>query len=418
MNLSRRVSISALLWALAAIASHADVKDLPVRKVNGKLYHYYEVPAKETVYSLCYKLGITKDQLVKDNPAVADGLKSGMTLFFPHESENSENTKNLANPGRIINHKVEKGETIYGIARKYGTSTDRILNDNPILQAGLKAGQTITIKTDASATAPASVRESEVESNKQSTDSQNSGTMNAYIVKKKETFYSIAHAHGITVAQLEAANPGVISLKAGQVLNIPGNIGQTAASNDMIAEEKQQPTSDFNTTTSKEQDKQSTISDNTLVETPDSVTAQKSDKHISIAVMLPFMLKEENPSKVALRCTEFYKGLLIAADSLRNTSASIHIKAFDTEGSTLTVRETLSSPDFGEFDYIIAPDNSEQLSVLGEWSRKHNAKVLNGFIVRNDSYITNPGMMQGNLPSPMMIEKAVEGMSERLRYST
>ncbi|MDE5918741.1 MAG: LysM peptidoglycan-binding domain-containing protein, partial [Duncaniella sp.] len=111
---------------MAAIASHADVKDLPVRKVNGKLYHYYEVPAKETVYSLCYKLGITKDQLVKDNPAVADGLKSGMTLFFPHESENSENTKNLANPGRIINHKVEKGETIYGIARKYGTSTDRI----------------------------------------------------------------------------------------------------------------------------------------------------------------------------------------------------------------------------------------------------------------------------------------------------
>lgn len=418
MNLSRRVSISALLWALAAIASHADVKDLPVRKVNGKLYHYYEVPAKETVYSLCYKLGITKDQLVKDNPAVADGLKSGMTLFFPHESENSESTTNLANPGRIINHKVEKGETIYGIARKYGTSTDRILNDNPILQSGLKAGQTITIKTDASATAPASVRESEVENNKQSTDSQNSGTMNAYIVKKKETFYSIAHAHGITVAQLEAANPGVISLKAGQVLNIPGNIGQTAASNDMIAEEKQQPTSDFNTTTSKEQDKQSTISDNTLVETPDSVTAQKSDKHISIAVMLPFMLKEENPSKVALRCTEFYKGLLIAADSLRNTSASIHIKAFDTKGSTLTVRETLSSPDFGEFDYIIAPDNSEQLSVLGEWSRKHNTKVLNGFIVRNDSYVTNPGMMQGNLPSPMMIEKAVEGMSERLRYST
>ncbi len=42
-----------------------------------------------------------------------------------------------------------------------------------------------------------------------------------YIVKKKETFYSIANAHGITVEQLEAANPGITVLKEGQVLSIP-----------------------------------------------------------------------------------------------------------------------------------------------------------------------------------------------------
>ena len=42
-----------------------------------------------------------------------------------------------------------------------------------------------------------------------------------YVVKKKETFYSIAMAHGITVEELEAANPGVTVLREGQILHIP-----------------------------------------------------------------------------------------------------------------------------------------------------------------------------------------------------
>ena len=49
-----------------------------------RLYHYYEVPAKETVYSLCYKLDITKDEMIRHNPSVADGLRSGMKIGRAH----------------------------------------------------------------------------------------------------------------------------------------------------------------------------------------------------------------------------------------------------------------------------------------------------------------------------------------------
>lgn len=403
MNLSRKVIISTLVWASSAIAMSATIKDLPVRTINGKVYHYYEVPAKETVYSICYKFGITKEQLLKENPAVADGLKSGMTLYFPMEQEQpADNATSATVSRKIISHKVEKGETIFGIARKYGVTTDEITNWNPALREGLKAGQTITIKTDTAGDTPVKPAAS------RPTPSQ----QNAYIVKKKETFYSIAHEHGITVAQLEAANPGVTSLKAGQVLNIPGNA--KPGNEDCASKQQELPPHETATTTDENpalpKPEETTDEGNA---TPDS-----GKPAVNIAVVLPFMLKEETPSKGALRCTEFYKGMLIAADSLRHSSSPIHIKAFDTEGSTLTVKELTASPEFKDINVVVAPDNAEQLAVLGEWGKANNVKILNSFLVRNDSYLTNPDMMQGNLPSNLMIGKAIEGMAERLRYST
>ncbi len=398
MNLSRKVTVSALIWASATIMASAAIKDLPVRTVNGKIYHYYEVPAKETVYSLCYKLGITKEQLTKDNPAVADGLKAGMILFFPMEDqETASNAASNAGTVKIINHKVEKGETIFGIAKQYGVTTDEVISQNPILTEGLKAGQTITIKTGTPAATPQATVESAPAGNVQ---------MNAYIVKKKETLYSIAHEHGISVAELENANPGITSLKAGQVLNIPG---ATRSVPEVVASDPQPVAADS-----------LAVVPAAIPATTDSISPATIEpkRDLRIAVMLPFMLNEQNPSKAAQRSTEFYKGILLAADSLRNSSTAVHISAFDTEGSTLTVRETLAKPEFKDYDVIIAPDNTDQLAVIGEWAKANNSKVLNTFVVKNDSYITNPGMMQGNLPSSLMLEKAVEGMSERLRYST
>ena len=59
----RRPTISALCslaLAAAGITADAAVKDLPVKEINGRSYHYYTVENKETIYSLCHKFGISK----------------------------------------------------------------------------------------------------------------------------------------------------------------------------------------------------------------------------------------------------------------------------------------------------------------------------------------------------------------------
>lgn len=214
MKLYKIAAKASLALTVTALSASASVKDLPVRTINGKVYHYYEVPAKETVYSLCYKLGITKDELVKNNPSVADGLKKGMVLFFPMDSDANIAGSNTATEERhgIFTHHVERGETIFGIARKYGVTTDQVIAQNPILSEGLKAGQTLTINTT-----PATQQAAEpIETTGINNNTATTGTsVEGYIVKKKETLYSIAHENNLTIAELEAANPGLTTLKAG-----------------------------------------------------------------------------------------------------------------------------------------------------------------------------------------------------------
>lgn len=403
MNFSRFNAIVALMGASALISLQAAVKDLPVKKVNGRLYHYYEVPAKETVYSLCYKLDIPKDEMIKHNPAVADGLRAGMTLFFPVEGQEESTGQTTS---RVITHKVAKGETIFGIAHKYGITTDEVIAQNPVLKNGLKAGQTLQISVAGPAEESAAKAAPEASAASASAPAQQT-EMRGYIVKKKETFYSIAVANGLSVAALEAANPGVTSLKEGQVLNIPTAVPVTGDKN--VADNGGVPAPDK-------------VADGTVAVEPeaaqDELTAPAQAQATSIAVMLPFMLNEETLSKNAARYTEFYKGFLLAVDSLRNSGTPIHVTAYDTEGSVLKVREAITDSTFRKHNAIIAPDNASQLAILAEYGKNNGVKVFNTFIVRDDSYLTNPAVMQGNLPSANMYRKAIDALMERLAYST
>lgn len=387
MNLSRLSAAAVSLLTAAAISISASVKDLPVRTVNGKPYYCYDVTSKETVYSLCHKLGISKEEIIKHNPSVADGLKAGVTLYFPVEEKSAATTTETTAPTgeRLITHLVKKGETIYGIASKYGISSELLINQNPIVTEGLKTGQELHLTIPASSL-PREVTEPLSAKDSKAAPEITKPEMKGYIVKKKETFYSIAQSNGLTVAQLESANPNVTVLKEGQVLNIPfpeSFVVQTVTTDTVPS---------------------------------DTVVAPKAQT-LSIAVILPFMLKEETPSKNALRYTEFYKGMLLAIDSLRNNGTPIHVTAYDSEGSLDKVMELLEMPEMKENRIIIAPDNAAQLTAIGEFGRNNGIKVFNSFIVKDESFMTNPEMMQANMPSAQMYDKAIDAYTERLLYS-
>lgn len=395
----RELAITAIL-ALAAVSGlsvSAAVKDLPVRMVNGHPYHYYVVEPKETIYSLCHKFDISKDELIKFNPAVADGLKAGAMLFFPAEENTVLTPGNAAGHGvSMVSHTVVKGETIYGIAKAYGISTDALIEQNPIVREGLKSGQTLYLTVPIKSDADEPVRVGAVAENTGGKVVRTSPE--GYIVKKKETFYSIANAHGITVKQLEAANPGITILKEGQVLSIPApqtDLGQESSGMIPVSAD-------------------GTVSVDDLARASGVVPAEE----LSVALVLPFMLNEETPSKGAQRYTEFYKGFLMAVDSLRNNGVPVRVTAYDTEGSTAKVRALVSDTSLLTHRMIIAPDTPDQLAILAEFGRNNNIKVFNGFIVRDDCYQTNPAVMQATIPSARMLDKAVDAFAERLVSST
>ena len=424
MKFTRLSILGAVALGASLSGITASIKDLPTREVIGSNYFYYDVAPNESVYSICHRLGITMDELVKSNPSVADGLRWGTVLFFPVDVEQTDESQSSSSPAAvrpsepkgvsIITHHVEKGQTIYGIATRYGISTKDLIEQNPIVSEGLKAGQTLHISVPAKESAATQTSAPATPAAASATSAQISHETSAssgYIVKKKETFYSIANAHGITVKALEAANPGITVLREGQVLNIPSAVTPATVSVDQLAEAAGVKT---DSTAVGTQGGAPTVSVNDLAA---AAGVPEHGTELSVAVVLPFMLNEETPSKSAQRYTEFYKGFLLAADSLRNNGTPVRISVFDTEGSTAKVHDIIANPELKNHRLIIAPDNLEQFAMLGEFGRVNGIKVLNDFIVRDETYRTNPAVMQGNIPSAIMFEKAADVMVARMAYT-
>ena len=54
-----------------------------VRYVNTRKFYIYKVEKGETLYSLCRKFGVTQEELLEFNPDLKDGLKNKMKLWIP-----------------------------------------------------------------------------------------------------------------------------------------------------------------------------------------------------------------------------------------------------------------------------------------------------------------------------------------------
>lgn len=101
----------------------------------------YKVQRGDTVYSLAQRFNVSTDQFYIANPSVQiEGLVVDSYVNIPKR----EKSTGVFQDG-FIEHKVKQGETIYSITKLYKVSFSEILNLNPHLTEGLKAGMTLRI---------------------------------------------------------------------------------------------------------------------------------------------------------------------------------------------------------------------------------------------------------------------------------
>ncbi len=289
---------------------------------------------------------------------------------------------------------VQPKETLYSLSNKLGLTSARIIACNPSVADGLKAHSMLYFPVEPSETQPQTI---------------------VHEVKKGETFYGLSKQFGVTTDELIAQNPYLRDggLKAGQTITITKPAAVDIAS---LPASASTPAPQQEATTVTE-----TPATTPVVTRPEThIVAEEQlkpvaveEKPLGIAVMLPFMLAEEKPDKAAKRHTEFLKGLMLAVDTLRGEGKPVNIYAFDTAASTDTVRSILNRPELQKTTLIIGPDNEEQLRVIGDWGAKNNVMVLNLFAVRDDLYLTNPSVMQANIPHDTMYDKAIDGVTDR-----
>lgn len=96
---------------------------------NDTYFHHFVQP-KETIWRICYKLGISREELFKYNPKVKLGLQIGDTLTLP---------KSIIDPiENYYFHKVTPTEKLNTIAAYYSISEQTIRELNPSLRYGLR----------------------------------------------------------------------------------------------------------------------------------------------------------------------------------------------------------------------------------------------------------------------------------------
>src|SRR6478609_7651170 len=123
----------------------AGVKDsLGVTKINSKLHVRYMVEPSETLYGISTKYGISADDLIEINPELEYGLKVGQIINIPYNPESIARSRKVEAPkaDNKVYHKVQPGETLYSLAKRYNTTVDQLMKWNNM---DLKAGQEIVV---------------------------------------------------------------------------------------------------------------------------------------------------------------------------------------------------------------------------------------------------------------------------------
>lgn len=134
-----------------------ELKTAPQLGGSGELVH--TVAKKETLFGIARKYGVEQTALLARNPDAANGLKEGMKLAIPPATA-PDVPRVAAEPAfddKSTSHLVMPGETLFGLAQKYGVDVPAIEAANGGLAQGLKVGTYIRIPAPVAIAAPVTV---------------------------------------------------------------------------------------------------------------------------------------------------------------------------------------------------------------------------------------------------------------------
>ena len=282
-------------------------------------------------------------------------VKSG-EAFYPESVFSSQNEDNY------FLHKVERGQTVYAIARMYNISADDIYRLNPGSEAGIRADEMIRIP-------------------------QESGSYIYHTIEPKETLYSLSKRYFMRGEDIIAANPGlsVETFTIGRIIRIPTNLvtkpipGGNESVNQQVTNALLSKIEPFN-----------------------------KISHLKIALLLPFGLKEgttiENVSRNQF--VEYYEGILLAIREMKQRGVSIQLKVHDIGSHTNDLMNLIQKNSFQDVDLLIGGLTEEQIRIISRYSKDYDIPYVIPVTSTSDAILDNSTIFQINTPQSYLYSKA------------
>ena len=205
------------------------------------------------------------------------------------------------------------------------------------------------------------------------TAQQTSTIRGQHKVKKKETVFGISREYGLTIEELIKANPEMntpgYELKKGMILNIPYSKAEMEAAESAKAA----------------QAAQARKAEEVVRAAADDVR----NREIRLGIMLPL----HNINGDGRRMTEYYRGVLMACDSLKKQGLSIDVHAWNTAEDG-NIYKVLEDPAAAKCDLIIGPLYSKQMDALSVFVTKHDIRLVIPFSINAPQLTTNRNIFQ------------------------
>ncbi len=181
-----------------------------------------------------------------------------------------------------------------------------------------------------------------------------------YQVKKKDSVFGIAKKYNLTLPELMDANPdmkkGGYELKKGDYVFIPF-----------------------------EKNYAKPIVATTSAKANDDIRARA----IRVGVMLPL----HDVDGDGKRMVEYYRGVIMACDSMKAKGVSTEVWAWNVNANA-DIRQTLLENNAKNCDIIFGPLYSTQVKPLGDFCNTNNIKLVIPFSVTGDEVVRNPQIFQ------------------------
>lgn len=319
----------------------------------------YQVQQGETLYAISKKLGISVDEMIKNNPTSKEGVAAGqmLTYFAPKKYFSTQTqpvkTEVVAKKEIPNLHTIQAEETKYSVSKKYGISIPELEELNPHIKNVFEIGMQIRLNKN-------TVLPKTVVADVQPTTTK---TM-FYAVQQGETLFSISRKFGISVDEITKKNPAVSTgLTVGMELLLP---------------EKKEISSTI----------QSDAADGLKKKLNLLETANKT-KQRNLVLLMPFNInrieKDSAKTKTEYLKTDkflnitldFYAGALKAIDSAKVLGLPINAKVYDAETSKYSsnVATIIKNNNFSNVDVVIGPFTNSHVETAGQLLDRNTAII-------------------------------------------
>lgn len=289
--------------------------------INGKKYYIHKVEKGQSLYGIAKIYNLDLNTLIVENPEAIDGIKTGQELKIPAEKNKEQSQPTLKDYENYITHKVSKGETVYSICTKYKITEQQLTQLNPDVKNGLRENSILKIK-------------------------------------EKD--------------KIRTSNP------ATSTLTLSSGSGQSST----VQPKK-----------TKDED----------AEKPLEIMNKPKKTKYEVGLFLPFhfeeldalnidelvMNKQSFPASQQL-ALDIYEGLMQAADSLKTNDFSIEFKLYDSgEIDSLAIVKLIKADDFKNLDLIIGPLYNSPFKIVSAEAKKQQIPCVSPLTQQNKVLFDN-----------------------------